>query len=116
MPMTTTSQPQSVDTEQRRHLQNLLRQGLGVIKELWSFPTNDWVTSVHAGDIDGDGDFEVIIGSRDGSVSVLTRKGELKRQEREPTSEWVGAIYGVDNIKALDNTRIIAGTRNNRVL
>jgi VCBS repeat protein len=48
-------------------LQEALRQGLAVATELWSFSTTDWVTSVHAADIDGDGDIEVVAGSRDGS-------------------------------------------------
>ncbi len=113
--MTTTSQLQPVDSD-RRYLQNLLRQGLGVIKEMWSFAADDWVTSVHARDIDGDGDFEVVIGSRDGSVRVLTRKGDQKWIDTEPSSEWVGAIHSVDNVKALDSTRIIAGMRNNKVV
>src|SRR5258708_4500356 len=113
--MTTTSQLQPVDSD-RRLLQNLLRQGLGVIKELWSFTTDDWVTSVHAADIDGDGDFEVIIGSRDGYVRVLTRNGYFKWEQFEEHSEWVGSIYGVDNVKALDRTRVIAGMRSNKVV
>ncbi|HVU66105.1 MAG TPA: FG-GAP-like repeat-containing protein [Ktedonobacteraceae bacterium] len=114
--MTTTTNLQPVDAD-RRALQNLLRQGLGVVKELWSFSADDWVTSVHSGDIDGDGELEVVIGSRDGYVRVLTRKGELKWSEIEEHGEWVGCIYGVDSANALDSTRVIVGMRNhNRVV
>ena len=113
--MTTTTNLQPIDAE-RRSLQNLLRQGLGVVRELWSYTADDWVTTVHAADIDGDGDFEVVIGSRDGCVRVLTRKGELKWRKVEDHSEWVGSIYSVDNIDALDSTRVIAGMRNNKVV
>lgn len=99
----------------RQQLQDLLRQGLGVVREMWSYTTGDWVTSVHAGDIDGDGDFEVIIGSRDGCVRVLTRKGALKWQQVEEHGEWVGSIYSINNVNALDSTRVVVGMRNNKV-
>lgn len=113
--MTTTTNLRPVDADQQA-LQNLLRQGLAVVKELWYVTTDDWVTSVHAGDIDGDGDFEVVIGSRDGYVRVLTRKGDLKWSEVEVHGEWVGSVYSIDNVRALDGTRVVAGMRNNKVV
>jgi outer membrane protein assembly factor BamB len=113
--MVTLSSHQQVQAD-RQYLQNLLRQGLGVVKKLWSYPTEDWVTSVHAGDIDGDGDFEVIIGSRDGCVWVLTSNGDVKWKRVEERGEWVGSIYSVNNVRALDTTRVIAGMRSNKVM
>ncbi len=113
-----TFQHQSLDLDLQL-LQNLLKQGLGVIKNVWSYETDDWVTSVHAGDIDGDGDFEVVIGSQDGTVQVLTNRGKLKWLYQEEDREWdarVGSIYCVDNVKALDDTRVVVGLRNGQVV
>ncbi|MBO0791991.1 MAG: PQQ-binding-like beta-propeller repeat protein, partial [Ktedonobacteraceae bacterium] len=97
-------------------LQEALRQGLAVATELWSFSTTDWVTSVHAADIDGDGDIEVVAGSRDGSVRVLTRGGQLKWQQREESLSWVGAVQCISNKDATDATRVVIGARNGKVI
>ncbi|TMC23285.1 MAG: hypothetical protein E6J34_03250 [Chloroflexi bacterium] len=100
-----------------QQLQGLLRLGLAVVTELWFHTTDDWVTSVHAGDIDGDGDLEVLIGSRDGSVTALTsKKGAVKWRETEQQEEWIGTVYCIDNVRAADRTRVVIGSRNNKVI
>ncbi len=95
-------------------LQRVLRLGLTVVTELWSYPTGDWVSSVHAADIDGDGDVEVLLGSRDSNVYVLTKRGMLKSKLR-PAVEWVRTIRVISNAEAVDKTRIVIGSRDSKV-
>src|SRR6266849_1680414 len=97
-----------------QNLKEALRLGIGVVTELWFHPTKDWVTSVHAADVDGDGDIEVLIGSRDGFVRVLTSKGSLKWQVEQPY-EWVGIVRGINNTEAKDPTRLVSGSRKSQV-
>lgn len=97
-----------------KELQKVLRLGLTVVTELWSYPAGDWVSSVHAADIDGDGDIEVLLGSRDGNVYCLTKRGILKWKMRI-SGEWVRAIQGVNNAEAADKTRLILGSRDSKV-
>lgn len=98
-----------------QQLQEALRLGLTVVTELWFYATGDWVTSVHAGDIDGDGDIEVLIGSRDGSVRALTKTSALKWMQTEESDIWLGAVYGIPNVHAADRTRVVVGSRNSKV-
>jgi outer membrane protein assembly factor BamB len=98
-----------------QNLREALRLGIGVVTELWFHPTKDWVTSVHAADIDGDGDIEVLIGSRDGFVRVLTNKGNPKWQVVEQPHEWVGIVRGINNTEAKDATRVVSGSRKSQI-
>src|SRR5260370_3886907 len=91
------------------HLREALRVGLAVVTELWSYDTSDWVSSVHAADIDGDGDTEILIGSRDNKVYVLTNRGVLKWQF-VASKEWIGTVFGIDNFAAKDDVRVVAGS------
>ena len=95
-------------------LREALRLGLAVVSEVWSHSTDDWVTSVHAADIDGDGDIEVLVGSREGSVRVLTRKGIVKWQFEE-RSDWFGTVFGVNTAESITGARVIVGSRDNKV-
>jgi outer membrane protein assembly factor BamB len=99
-----------------QQLQEALRQGLTVISEVWSYSAKDWVTSVHVADIDGDGDDEVLLGSRDGSVKALTRQGLPKWEYMAQQGEWLGTIYCINNVDALDRTRVLVGARDFRVI
>lgn len=75
-------------------LQEDLRLGLTCVKDLWSYEAKDWVTGVHAADIDLDGDIEVLAGSRDGRVSALTRDGRLRWEK------IIGEKAGITDIVA----------------
>ncbi len=95
-------------------LQRALRLGLTVVTELWNYPAGDWVSSVHAADIDGDGDVEVLLTARDGNIYILTKRGLLKRKLK-PAGEWARTIRGIDNAEAVDKTRIVIGLRDSTV-
>jgi outer membrane protein assembly factor BamB len=106
-----------------QNLQEALRLGLAVVTELWSYSVDDWIAGVHAADIDGDGEIEILVASRDGSLYVLTRTGDFK-WKTSPTGAWVGAVAGIDEpyvasmrdpIGNANQTRIIVGVRNNKV-
>jgi outer membrane protein assembly factor BamB len=73
-------------------LQDALRIGLAVVSEIWHHSTKSWVTSVAAADIDSDGDIEVLAGSRDGRVHVLTRWGDLRWDRIVGNKSWVGTL------------------------
>jgi outer membrane protein assembly factor BamB len=113
--MTTTENISSPRTSLQL-LQEALRQGLTVITEVWSYSVKDWVTSVHAADIDGDGDDEVLLGSRDGLVKALTRQGFPKWEYMAQKGEWLGTIYCINNVDAVDRTRVLVGARDFRVI
>jgi len=59
-------------------LQANLRLGLNCIKGLWTYEAKSLVTGVHAADINQDGDIEVLAGSLDGRVCVLSRDGHAR--------------------------------------
>ena len=68
----------SITTAAFTRLQDDLRLGLTCVKEIWNYEAKDWITGVHAADINQDGDIEVLAGSRDGRVCALTRDGHSK--------------------------------------
>ena len=57
-------------------LRDALKLGLGIVTEIASYPAKDWVTSLFAEDIDGDGYIEIIAGSDDGRVYGLYFKDD----------------------------------------
>ncbi|MBV9020327.1 MAG: FG-GAP repeat protein, partial [Ktedonobacteraceae bacterium] len=79
-----------------RNLLDELQRGRGVVDEnVWSYKTKDWATSVHAADIDGDGDTEILIGSRDGSIHATTKWETLKWETApSPTKDWIYTVVG----------------------
>src|SRR5258707_1746782 len=64
--------------ERLQQLQEMLRRGALVENGIWSFKMTDWVVGLHATDIDGDGDREILIASRDGQIKAFTRYGSQK--------------------------------------
>jgi outer membrane protein assembly factor BamB len=64
--------------EIQHELQDALRSGLTVIDIIRSFKMTEWVVGLQAADIDGDGDTEIVIASRDGWIKAFTRFGTLK--------------------------------------
>jgi outer membrane protein assembly factor BamB len=98
------------------NLRDTLRLGFSVVSEIWSYKAKDWVTSVHAVDIDNDGDIEIIACSRDGRVHTLTKEGVSRWERIVGSKGWVGTIFGVPPVKGSEiQGRIIAGTRDGRV-
>src|SRR5579859_5977545 len=93
-------------------LQDTLRLGLTIVSEQWHYKAKDWVTSVHAADIDDDGNIEIILGSRDGRVHSLTREGDLRWQRIVGNKTWVGSLATVALPgRSHQGSRIIVGTR-----
>src|SRR5450432_1313415 len=50
------------------------------------------ISCVCAGDIDRDGDIEIIAGSRDGRVRALTKQGNVRWERIIGTKDWVGTV------------------------
>ncbi|MBV9706217.1 MAG: hypothetical protein JO125_02260, partial [Chloroflexi bacterium] len=102
-----------------RNLLDELQRGRGVVDEnVWSYKTKDWATSVYAADIDGDGDTEILIGSRDGSIHATTKWETLKWETApSPTKDWIYTVVGVrrndDAVPDQQASRVcvIAGSR-----
>ncbi len=94
-------------------LRDALRLGLTVVSDLWSYKAKNWVSSVHAADIDNDGDIEIIAGSRDGRVYVLSKGGDVRWRRIVGSKSWVGAVTG---LSASDgHARVVVGTRDGKV-
>jgi outer membrane protein assembly factor BamB/archaellum biogenesis ATPase FlaH len=100
-----------------KNLQHALQDGLGIVTRIWDYDAKNWVTSVCAADIDDDGDFEIIVCSRDGRVYLLSKTGELRWKRVIGNKAWVGAI-AVSNFATAEEkaaARIIVGTRDGKV-
>jgi outer membrane protein assembly factor BamB len=107
------------DEKSLRNLLDELQRGRGVVDEnVWSYKAKDWATSVHAADIDGDGDTEILIGSRDGSIRATTKWETLKWETfPSPTNDWIYTVVGVrrnddaDTDQQAPRVCVIAGSR-----
>ncbi len=91
-------------------LQDLLRIGFTVVAELWHYSAKNWVTTVAASDIDADGDIEILTGSRDGRVRVLTRNGDLRWERVIGGKAWVGTLAAFPANSAMV-ARMMVGNR-----
>jgi hypothetical protein len=76
-------------------LREALQLGLSVVLELWNYETKDWVTSVHAADINNDGDIEILVGSRDGRIHGLTNKGKCLWECIVGNKQAIGDVLGI---------------------
>ena len=113
--------PQQEEKSVLRQLQEALWEGAAITSTLWNYRTKDWVTNVHAADIDNDGDTEILIGSRDGIVRVHTPWG-AKKGEAIWDGEYISALFAipVTDIPLYKKTAqgqpcIIIGTRDGHV-
>lgn len=79
------------------------------IRELWAYPVKDWVSSVCSFDIDGDGDLEVIIGSRDTNTYVVSNNGGRK-WVFDGSPKWTGAV-GAINFHQENSSHVFIGAR-----
>lgn len=97
-------------------LQAALRMGLTVVTEVWSYKAKDWITSVHAADIDNDGDVEVLASSRDGRVRALTKQGDCRWERIIGKKSWVGTIMGAaPRADSPTSAAVVVGTRDGKV-
>src|SRR5437763_5142641 len=106
-----------------KNLRVALEDGLGIVTRIWDYKARNWVTCICSADIDGDGDVEIIIGSRDGRIYCLSKKGRLhwKREivarTETGTRSWIvtSIVSGTAVPGKEDSVRIIVGTRDGKV-
>ncbi len=97
-------------------LKEALERGLSVVTELWNFQAKDWVTSVHAEDINNDGDMEILVGSRDGRVYALTNGGKRLWESVVGSKKWIGAVVGIAPFENEPHpVSVLVGTQDGKV-
>src|SRR6266487_2544855 len=72
------SQSMSSTSSPIKNLREALADGLGIVSRIWEFKARNWVTCMYVADIDGDGDAEIIIGSREGRIYCLSKTGKMR--------------------------------------
>ncbi|GCF06473.1 outer membrane protein assembly factor BamB family protein [Dictyobacter arantiisoli] len=113
--------PQS-STSSIRQLKDALWDGAAITSILWNHRTKDWVTNVQAADIDNDGDIEVLLSSRDGTVRVHTPLG-AKKWDASSEGNYISALCAIPisgppspNKRSMQKQAcVIVGTRNGLV-
>src|SRR3989442_6450013 len=88
-----------ISTELVTPLRETLRAGLSVFQEVWNHKAKDWITSIHAADINNDGYLEIIACSRDGRVLVFDKDRKVLWRRVVGSKAWVGAIAGIKGDK-----------------
>ncbi len=97
-------------------LKQRLQRALTLVSESWSYQTKDWVTGIHVLDIDSEGDQEIIVGSRDGRVRMLSERGEVIWERIVGSKKPVSAVIGVvGKTGENNNVAILVGTQDGRV-
>jgi outer membrane protein assembly factor BamB len=88
--------PQKTQEEKSvlRQLQDALWAGAAITSILWNYRAKDWVTNIHAADIDNDGDTEILIGSRDGVVRAHTPWG-ARKWEAKWEDQYISALFAI---------------------
>ncbi len=98
-------------------LQEMLRSGVLVENSIWSFKMTDWIVGLQAVDIDGDGDREILIASRDGWVKAFTRYGSLKWERTLPGQRFSALAVRPPSGKATEGEPcVILGLRSGKVI
>src|ERR1700731_1086968 len=97
-------------------LKQRLQRALTQVSESWSYRTKDWVMGIHVLDIDSEGDQEIIVGSRDGRVRMLSERGDVIWERivgsKKPISAVMGVICKTGNSHSV---AILVGTQDGRV-
>ncbi len=96
-------------------LQEDLRLGLTSLKDLWNYEAKDWVTSVHAADINKDGETVVLAGSRDGRVCALNRDGEVIWEKVVGEKVMITAIVVCPPASERQSARVATSTRDGKI-
>lgn len=73
----------------------------------WRFPTNDWVRAIFLYDINGDGEVEVLVGSKDKYLYVLNSDGKCIAKQRMEHSIYSVCAADIDNDGCVE---ILVGT------
>lgn len=118
-----TQAPPQEDKSVVHQLQDALWGGAAITSILWNYRTKDWVTNVYAADIDNDGDIEVILSSRDGTVRVHTPWGAKKWEKKwdgkdGQKAHYVSALCAISSADQKTPQRqacVIVGTRDGHV-
>ncbi|MFX1378134.1 MAG: hypothetical protein ACFFA4_03500 [Promethearchaeota archaeon] len=78
------------------------------IKEFWNFRYKESLLDIELGDINNNGDFEIVAISRTGTLVILSQKGEVIHQEliSKDVPIWHLRIYDINNDR---NNELILG-------
>lgn len=98
----------------RTRLQEDLKAGLNCVKDLWQHSVKDWITSIHAVDINQDGDTEVLAGSHSGRVYALDKDGQLRWESIIGAKVWVTAVVARPSEDSLAAC-VVASTRDGKI-
>src|SRR5947209_3553381 len=100
-----------------KNLRYALEDGLSIVTRIWEYKARNWVTCIYVADIDGDGDVEIIIGSREGRIYCLSKTGKLRWKREIGTRAWIGTVVvsGLAGPGKEASVRIIIGTRDGKV-
>src|SRR6266566_1467582 len=101
----------------KKNLHHALEDGLSIVSRIWEYKARNWVTCIYVADIDGDGDVEIIIGSREGRIYCLSKTGKLRWKREIGTRAWIVtiAVSGLAGPREEASVRIIMGTRDGKV-
>lgn len=98
----------------RARLQEDLKAGLNCVKDLWQHPVKDWITSIHAADINQDRDTEVLAGSHSGRVYAFDKNGQRRWESIIGDKAWVTAVVARSASEDLEAC-VVASTRDGKI-
>jgi len=82
------------------------------IRLLWKYPTDEVVWDLAAGDIDGDGESELVAGSQDKNVYLLTSRGDLLWRYTGRAAVYTVALA---DLEGDGQGEVIAGSDDNNI-
>ena len=100
-----------------KKLRHALVDGLSIVSRIWEFKARNWVTCIYIADIDGDGDVETIIGSRESRIYCLSKTGKLRWRRDIGSREWIVTITvcGLAGPRKETSVHIIMRTRDGKM-